>query len=301
MGVRRAVEIASKEAAFTAKAVVTAKAVDAKKNNFRVYTLGPLVHNPKVLADLETLGIQSIDDSLFSACDSSAAVIIRAHGISPAVEKKLRDKGCRVVDATCPTVKKNQLKTRELIQDGYYLFLAGEKEHAEITGLLGYCEDAKQRAQQQVFCEVVGGVQQAKDAALKLFEKNKDVKTALLGQTTISKEEYAAIGEEIIKYFPDLKIINTICTAAGERQNALRELLLKTDAVIVAGGKESANTRCLYEIAKQSGKPCVLAENAQEIPAEFLRYNTAGLCAGASTPDSVIDEIENFLVKSHFT
>jgi 4-hydroxy-3-methylbut-2-enyl diphosphate reductase len=113
-----------------------------------------------------------------------------------------------------------------------------------------------------------------------------------LGQTTISEDEYFKIANEIRIYFPDLEIINTICDATKERQNALVEILPLTDAVIIVGGKESSNTNRLFVIAKESSKPVVLVENAEDIPREFLNYKTIGLCAGASTPDSVIEEIE---------
>ena len=310
MGVRRAVALAFEEAR------------KAAKNGVPVYTFGPLIHNPKTLDDLKKLGIQSIDDFAPADLPSNSIIIIRAHGISPALERDLREKGCRIVDATCPKVKANQLKTLELIGEGYYLFLAGESNHAEIEGLLGYArettlqkarETALQKARETTLqearetslreaktgsnssylkCVVVGNADDARMAAEELYRKNKFLKTALLGQTTISKDEYDNIKDEIIKFFPNLEIINTICAATSERQQALREMLPLADAVIVAGGEESANTRRLLAIAKESGKPCVLAENAQDIPGEFFSFSTVGLCAGASTPDSVVEEIE---------
>jgi 4-hydroxy-3-methylbut-2-enyl diphosphate reductase len=280
MGVRRAVDLAVKEARNAAA-------------NGKVYTLGPLIHNRRVLDELKSLGINSISNRTFGSeqLENSkekrinCSIIIRAHGISPELEDKIRDSGCRVVDATCPKVKANQLKTQELSSSGYCLFLAGEAEHAEITGLLGYAASAP-------FCVVTGTVQEAKKKACELYKKNKHGLTALLGQTTISEDEYKAIGNEIKKLFPNLEIINTICTATHERQTALREILDKVDAVIVAGTEESANTRRLLVIAKKSGKPCIIAEKPSAIPKEFFTYETVGLCSGASTPDSVVDEIE---------
>ncbi|MCL2804935.1 MAG: 4-hydroxy-3-methylbut-2-enyl diphosphate reductase [Treponema sp.] len=268
MGVRRAFDLAVKEAGRASA----------------VYTLGQLVHNPKVLDDLKKLGL------LNDLPPDNSTVIIRAHGISPDAQKELADRGCKIVDATCPKVKENQLKTRALAEDGYFLFLAGEAQHAEIKGLLGYGAISCARN----IC-VVGDASEAKSAAASLYKSNKDIKTALLGQTTISQEEYSAIGEEIKKYFPALEIVNTICSATTERQRALRDILPLADAVIIAGGKESANTQRLFAIAKESGKPCVLAENAASIPASFFAFNTVGISAGASTPDSVIEEIENML------
>jgi len=279
MGVRRAVDLAVEEAG------------KAAKDGNSVYTLGPLIHNPKVLDDLKALGIQVIDEPSFSDYCSlltvNCSLIIRAHGISPALESDLRGRGCRIVDATCPKVKANQLKTRDLAGAGYFLFLAGEAHHAEIEGLLGYAKSGD--------CIIVGGAEEARNAAEKLSSEKRHEKTALLGQTTISEEEFSGIGNEIKKFFPALEIVNTICAAASERQHALREVLPLTDAVIVAGGEESANTRRLLAIAKESGKPCVLAENAAGVPEEFFAFETVGISAGASTPDSVVDGIESFL------
>ena len=296
MGVRRAVDLAFEEAGKAAK--------DA------VYTYGPLIHNPKVLDDLKNSGIKFIDEfssaDNFSFLSSDSTVIIRAHGISPVLEKELREKGCRIIDATCPKVKANQLKTRELIGADYFLFLAGEANHAEIEGLLGYARETTLREAREtqngcnsshLNCIIVRNIDDARNTAEELYKKNKFFKTALLGQTTISKDEYDNIGNEIKKFFPNLEIINTICAATGERQQALREILPLADAVIVAGGEDSANTRRLLAIAKESGKPCVLAENAQDIPAEFFSFETVGLCAGASTPDSVVEEIQERLTQ----
>jgi len=283
MGVRRAVEIAEEEA------------IRAKDNGKTVYTLGPLIHNPKVLKDLKQLGINQINNEQLinnKGILKNYSVVIRAHGISPEIEKTLYESGCNVVDATCPKVKANQLKIEELSEEGYSFFLAGEEKHAEVEGLLGFAKNAP-------FCVVIGSADEAKRQALSLKDNpvllKHDKKIALLGQTTISEEEYRNIENEIKKFFPNLKTVNTICTATHERQMALKEILNDVNAVIVAGGEDSANTRRLLAIAKESGKPCVIAQDADSIPDEFFSYNTIGLCSGASTPDSVVDEIERVL------
>ncbi|MCL2411562.1 MAG: 4-hydroxy-3-methylbut-2-enyl diphosphate reductase [Treponema sp.] len=308
-GVRRAVELAVQEA----KKAHTSQSLQSGEKT--VYTLGSLIHNPKVLSDLELLGVKTINNddneelTINNKQLSDCSVIIRAHGISPELEKNLKDSGCKIIDATCPKVKANQLKIKELSELGYCLFVAGEKKHAEITGLLGYAKGANCGANCGAicgvqFCVVIGTEQEAKENALTLSETNKKnskvakvAKAALLGQTTISADEYRLIGNQIKSFFPNLEIVNTICSATHQRQEALREILPKVDAVIVAGGEQSANTRRLFVIAKESGKPCVIAENAEAIPKEFFAYETIGLCSGASTPDSVIDEIEKFLLQ----
>jgi len=281
MGVRRAVELA------------TEQAKKAAQEHCALYTLGHLIHNPQVSADLEKQGVIALDQSALDQLDGklkNSGVIIRAHGISPQTEEKLRGTGCKVTDATCPNVKKNQLKTQELSRAGYSLFLAGESSHAEIEGIKGYASSAP-------FCKQVVNSEQAREAAAALHEADREAKTALLGQTTISQDEYRSIGNEIKKYFPDLEIIDTICAATAERQQALREILNKVDAVIIAGGKESANTRRLLLIAQESGKPCAITERVEEIPEEFYGFKSVGISAGASTPDTLIDDIEKILTK----
>jgi 4-hydroxy-3-methylbut-2-enyl diphosphate reductase len=280
MGVRRAQEIAE----------------TAAKNfkGTRIYTIGPLVHNPKVLEDLNQIGIktlnnlQDIDTKEISDC----SFIIRAHGISPAIEENLQNRGAHIIDATCPKVKKSQIKAQELARKGYSIFLAGKANHAEIEGILGYAKDENSRPS---FCVTVENASEAEKAAQELYKNASNARTALLSQTTNSQEEYRKIGDAIKKYYPNLEIVDTICAATSERQKSLRNLLEKAEAVIITGGKDSANTIRLYEIAQKSGKPCVLIENAAEIPPAFFNYKTIGLSAGASTPDSVINEIESRL------
>jgi 4-hydroxy-3-methylbut-2-en-1-yl diphosphate reductase len=295
MGVRRAIELA-----------YTQLACGKADSPGKVYTLGPLIHNPQALEDLKQRGISILDENKLPENISGAVVIIRAHGISPQTETELRERGAVVVDATCPKVKANQLKAASLAKEGYRLFLAGEETHAEIAGIRGYAEDGwlqrKNDAGNKQFLQVVSNVTEGDTRAAKLFAEDATLKsdaskTALLAQTTISEEEYKAIGEAISQYFPALEIIQTICAATRERQDSLRELLDRVDAVAIGGGKDSANTRRLLSIAQASGKPCVIVETAADIPPDFFRFETVGLAAGASTPDTVIDSICKSLAK----
>lgn len=286
MGVRRALELAGAEA--------------DRAGGGGVFTLGPLIHNPQALEALQNRGVKVIDENRFPRDMDGASFIIRAHGISPQTETELRGRGGRVIDATCPEVKASQLKAKALVEAGYRLFLAGEAGHAELIGIRGYARAGAGAWAEASFCAVVGNAAEAEEAAAGLSVLSPSsaalrVKTALIGQTTISEEEYRAIGEGIKKYFPDLKIIQTICAGIRKRQDALRELLGKVDAVIIAGGKKSANTRRLLAIAEEQGKPCALVESAAVIPPGFSAFQTVGLCAGASTPDTVVDEIERAL------
>jgi 4-hydroxy-3-methylbut-2-enyl diphosphate reductase len=286
-GVRRAVELAYTEA-------------EHSKGDRPVYTLGPLIHNPQVLDDLKRRGVEILDERHLPENLRGAVVIIRAHGISPQTEAELRRRGAQVVDATCPKVKSSQIKAAAFAKDGYRLFLAGEERHAEIIGIKGYAEAAGRTAP---FCAVVSNAAEAEKAAAQLHDEDaalcRNAATALIGQTTISTEEYQSIGSAITRFFPDLEIAQTICAATEERQDSLRELLDKTDAIIIAGGKESANTRRLIAIAETAAlpasKPCAQVETAADIPANFFKFNIIGLASGTSTPDTVIDDIERRL------
>lgn len=280
MGVRRAVELAEREVAAPAPGQ-------------KYCTLGPLIHNPQVLDSLKKKGLEILDKKDLSGPLENTTVIIRAHGISPGLEAELRERGSRVLDATCPKVKANQLRARSLAAGGYRIFLAGEENHGEVAGLRGYAADTGSGAS----CAVVGNAAEAKRAAEKLYREAPEAKTALIGQSTISPEEYLAAGEEIKKLFPGLYVADTICGATRDRQDSLRELCGRVEAVIVAGGKDSANTRRLLAIARAQGKPCWLVEEAKDLPTEINAYARVGICAGASTPDQVIDAIEKRLLR----
>ncbi|MDR3124151.1 MAG: 4-hydroxy-3-methylbut-2-enyl diphosphate reductase [Treponema sp.] len=280
MGVRRAMEMAE-------------AALSQTPQTGTVYAMGNLIHNPQAMAPLLKQGLVVLDEEKIPEDLRRAPVVIRAHGVSPQLEAALTGRGARIVDATCPKVKASQIKAQELRSLGCRVFLAGERRHAEIIGVLGYAPD----------CVVVGSPAEAAAAAEKLRRESGALKTALIGQTTWDLAEYAAIADAIRAFFPDLEVSDTICGATRARQDSLRALCAEADAVIVAGGRESANTRRLLDIARSfpgpdgRGKPAWLVETPGEIPAEIDRHDTVGLCAGASTPDALIDAIEEALLK----
>jgi 4-hydroxy-3-methylbut-2-enyl diphosphate reductase len=278
MGVRRAVDLAEGELAAGGSAVSG------------VCSYGPLIHNPQVLRSLEKRGLGIIDEKDPANPARPSVVIVRAHGISPALEENIRRRGARIVDATCPKVKASQRAALDLAKRGLTVFIAGEKTHAEVQGIAGYVE-AGAAAHNGAPWIIVGNAAEARDAACALGRKQPGAKAALIAQTTLSQDEYALIASAITETFPDLEIRSTICGATRERQDALRELCARCDALVIAGGKGSANTRRLLAIARQCGKPAWLIETAADLPPELKGYQTLGLSAGASTPDNVIEEI----------
>ncbi|MCL2374450.1 MAG: 4-hydroxy-3-methylbut-2-enyl diphosphate reductase, partial [Treponema sp.] len=197
MGVRRAVEMARRE---------------SPTPDARVYTLGPLIHNPIVLKDLEDRGISILGDGEIPPEPEKSTVIIRAHGVSPRQEADIALSGARILDATCPHVKQSQMKARYFAEKGYLVFLAGEENHGEIAGIRGYAEDAGNTS---ASCCVVGSPQDAQRAGADLSRICPGAKAILIGQTTISAGEYHAIGEILRQFFPALEMLDTICAATA--------------------------------------------------------------------------------------
>ena len=290
MGVRRAVEMARE----AGQGAVIAGDSDTGPSGRQVYTFGPLIHNPQVLKTLEERGISCLKEDGISALPKGSTVIIRAHGVAPLIEQEMRRQGVNILDATCPHVKLSQSKAKDFAEKGRLVFLAGEENHAEIEGIRGYVEMHSR-------CFVIGNPAEAEQKATELSRIEPAAKTVLIGQTTIRTEEYRAIGETIKSFFPSLEIVDSICGATMDRQEALRELCEKTDAVVIAGGAKSANTQRLLSLARELGKPAWLVEAASQIPSEIAAYETIGLSAGASTPDELVEEIEKALrAKSGF-
>jgi len=276
MGVRKAVEKSLQE---------------AEKNNKsgdgqKVFTMGPLIHNPDVLHMLADRGIGILDQSQLPHRLDGTTVVIRAHGVSPSLVQNLNERGALVVDATCPRVRLSQMKAASYSQQGYTVILAGEANHSEIIGIAGYAPA----------CLIVSTPQEAAEAAKRLQEASPDVKLALIGQTTLTREEYRGIARELETCFPVIEVFDSICKATADRQIALASLCEECDAIVVVGGMNSANTKRLYSSALSLGRPAWHVEGVADLPEELRMYDKIGLTAGASTPDWIIDEVESHLL-----
>jgi len=279
-----------------------------RREGRRVFTLGPLIHNPQAVAELEALGVFALDEADIDARVSGATVVIRAHGVAPEAIARLEALGARVVDATCPRVLASQRRAADWARKGYAVVIAGDRDHGEVTGIAGYARAAEQEtnaaraaaAQNRTPnlsaagasnspCFVVGSAEEA--AALVI-----EGPVALIAQTTIKAAEYEAIRAALAIGHPTLEVVDSICPATGDRQRALEELAASCDAIVVVGGRNSANTTRLLSSALASGKPAWLVETAAELPAEIRAYATVGVTAGASTPDALVDEVESALL-----
>ena len=276
MGVRRAEELA----------LLAAK--EGERARKPVFTYGPLIHNPQAVADLEKAGVRVLDPEAFGKglLDATAAgsiVVIRAHGASPEAFERLERLGAEVIDATCPRVLKSQKKAKELLEQGYSVVIAGDRRHGEVAGILGHAPGAV----------VVENAAEAKALAESWAGKP----VALIAQTTIKKSEYDAILERFRASCPNVLAVETLCPATFDRQAALADLAGRVDAIVVVGGKNSANTQRLFMAAVESGKPAWHIETAAELTNEIFSYGSVGITAGASTPDSMVDEVERFLLQ----
>jgi 4-hydroxy-3-methylbut-2-enyl diphosphate reductase len=183
-----------------------------------------------------------------------------------------------LVDATCPRVLNSQKKVGEASEKGMSVIIAGDKDHGEVQGIAGYAKNIS----------IISNRLEAEKISVTL-------PALLISQTTFSKEEYDSIGAVLSARFPEIEIADSICPATGKRQKALIDIADKVDAIIVIGGKNSANTVRLYETALKLGKKVWHIENENEIPDEVKNFSIIGVTAGASTPDWVIKEVADKL------
>ncbi len=268
----------------------------------RVYSLGPLIHNPTVLSDLERRGLEVIspDAISFAGGDSGpggisprslegASVIIRAHGTTPAITESLAAAGAKVIDATCPKVHLSQRRVREWSAKGYGIVIAGDRNHGEVTSIASFAEPSPAGS-------AVSVVQNEAEAKALADRGRIPGKAVLIAQTTFSPAEFARISQVLQERLPELVVFDSICSATMERQEALKALAGKVDGIIVIGGKSSANTRRLYESAKNLVPLADLIEDASMIKKEFYALKRVGITAGASTPEAVIKEVESSLL-----
>ena len=268
-GVRRAVELAEKAL--------------AENKDKTVYSLGPLIHNENALKSLGEKGLFTVDESAISEIPDGAVVIIRAHGVAPSVTDALEAKNCKIIDATCPRVKASQKMVERYSSENDYVVLTGDRNHGEVIGIAGYA--GENFAQLQDF-------EEAENFEI-TGEAEKNV--ILLSQTTYSPKEFEKIENLFRSKFHNLAVMNTICPATNERQQALLELCSKVEGVLVVGGKNSANTKRLYQTAAANCHLAAHIQSAADIPPQFFTLKRIGITAGASTPDEIIIEVERIL------
>lgn len=262
------------------------KTQEILKQKDNVYCLGEIVHNKQVTEELETEGLNIIDEIK----KAKNNVIIRAHG-EPQETYTLAEKlGIEILDLTCPKVLRIHKIAKEYSNKGYYILLIGHKEHPETIGTISYCGKNSEIIENEEDIE----------KKLNSFYKTNIKKILILVQTTYSLEKFNRIIEKIKKELKnkeiEIKIENTICDATKIRQDETNKLSKEVDAMIIIGGKHSSNTNKLYEIAKAYCKNSFLIETKNEIDIKIIKkFKKIGIMAGASTPKKSIDSVVEIL------
>ncbi|WP_419026345.1 bifunctional 4-hydroxy-3-methylbut-2-enyl diphosphate reductase/30S ribosomal protein S1 [Emergencia sp.] len=239
----------------------------------KIYTCGPLIHNQFVIDNLADQGVGIIYQP--EEAEEGDIVIVRSHGETKAFFYRATERGLCVIDATCPFVNRIHQLVHEAYQQGKQIVIIGDENHPEVTGINGWCENTAL-------------IVNSKEEAETIREGN----LFLVCQTTIKKELLDDIISVIESKNFTMEINNTICNATKERQQSCEALSKKVDAMVIVGGKNSSNTRKLYEISKKNCNNSFFIENIKDLPLKQLRKcNKIGVAAGASTPECVIKEV----------
>jgi 4-hydroxy-3-methylbut-2-enyl diphosphate reductase len=259
MGVRRAMDMTLKSIA---------------RHGTKPSTYGPLIHNPQVLELLKEKGVEICRSP--ASIGSDQPLIIRAHGIPPETREALKKRGVLVIDATCPRVLNVQSIIRRHTKKGGFTIIVGDANHPEVVGLLGYAGEE--------------GIVVSTPEDVEKIPQGK--RLCVVAQTTQNNARYEHIARQIHERFPDAEIYQTVCDSTQNRQGEAERMAAAVDAMIVVGGKSSANTARLTELIRESGTPVFQVETDEEIdPSWFKRCEVVGITAGASTPNWIIQRV----------
>ncbi len=271
-GVKRAVESATN---------------DILNSKESINCLGEIVHNKAVVKKLEDLGVKFVENIE----DVEQKTIIRAHGVPKSIYEYAKNNKIELKDYTCPSVLKIHNIAEEYVSQGYYIFLCGSKVHPENIGTISYCGENSFNIEKIEDVEI----------AIRNLEKSNIKKVALISQTTFSLKAFKEIEQkikEILEKDYEVIIRNTICNATEKRQVETEELAKRVDFMIIIGGKNSSNTKKLYEISKKNLEKTIVIEDYREIDLKELNgMKKVGIMAGASTPNQSIDEVIELLKK----
>lgn len=247
----------------------------------KIFTYGPIIHNEEVIKDLRSHGVEVLNDEEELKTADADVVVIRSHGVAKYIYDIMEERGITCVDATCPFVKKIHKIVAEKSTEGAYIVIVGNGEHPEVQGIRGWAG------------EQVTVVQTPEDA--ERFElPDKDQKVCIVAQTTFNYNKFKELVEIISKKRYDIVVLNTICNATKERQTEARQIAARVDAMVVIGDKRSSNTQKLFEICKEECLNTYYIQTLDDFDMNQLRsVETVGITAGASTPNNIIEEVQN--------
>lgn len=252
-----------------------------------VYTYGPIIHNEEVIADLEARGVRVIDTEKELDQIQTGTVIIRSHGVGKAIYDHIESRGLRLVDATCPFVKKIHRAVSEAGSRGDHVIIIGKADHPEVQGIIGWCSGTY---------NVIAAIEDAEKLSI---PEGRKVTTVC--QTTFNLVKYKKIIDYLTSIWYDVYVVKTICTATQERQTEAKEIASSVDAMIVIGGRTSSNTQKLYEICKSVCEDTCYIQTLRDLSTKTFQTGctVVGITAGASTPEYIIEEVQLY-VRTNF-
>jgi len=253
----------------------------AKDTKEGVYTLGPLIHNPQVIEKLRVQGVTPIEN--INSANNIKALIIRTHGVAPKIYEETMKKGFKVIDATCPFVKKAQRYAQTLKEEGYQVLILGDKKHPEVQALLGFAGDN---------VIILNG-----DEPIPPLNN----KVGIIVQTTQPIEIMKKVVCDVIDSAKEVKVYNTICDSTTLRLEETKELAEAVDLMVVVGGKNSSNTTQLTNLSKKICPKVYHIETADELKDDWFKdIKKVGITGGASTPQWLIDDVVEKLKEISF-
>lgn len=264
---------------------VTKTEKELEKENGKIYCLGELVHNRQVVEKLERKGVEIIENIE----EATKKTIIRAHGVPKKVYENAKQRGIELVDLTCPKVLQIHNIAEEYVQKGHYIILVGVENHPEVIGTISFCGENSY---------LVRGKEDISNV-VKNVNESKINKILIIAQTTYSLKKFEEIVKELERELKDkcqIEVKNTICSATRLRQEETEKISKEVEVMIIVGGKNSSNTKKLYDIAKTNCVNTISVETVEELNIKDMKkYKKIGIMAGASTPNESVDKIKNIL------
>ena len=246
----------------------------------KIYTYGPIIHNEEVVGDLEKKGVSVIETKEELRQIKEGVIVIRSHGVAKEIYDQIEQQGLECVDATCPFVKRIHNIVEKESANGKQILIIGNAGHPEVEGIMGWSSTPAMVAEcaeeiEQIHC-------------------NPDQPVCIVSQTTFNYNKFKDLVEIISKKSYDVSVLNTICGATRERQTEARSIAEEVDAMIVIGDKHSSNTQKLFEICKGACKDTYYIQTLDDLDLNQLgSVETVGITAGASTPNNIIEEVQN--------
>lgn len=247
-----------------------------------IYTFGPIIHNEEVVSDLEKKGIKVIEREDELALLKEGTVIIRSHGVPKSIYDLIEERGLECVDATCPFVKRIHKIVEKESRKGKKIVIIGNAGHPEVEGIMGWSNTP---------AAVIESTKEAES-----FPENLQTPLFIVSQTTFNYNKFKELVEIFKKRGYNVNVVNTICNATEERQTEAAEIAAEADVMIVIGGKHSSNTRKLYEICREKCQATYFIQTLEDLHLELPKAAAlVGITAGASTPNNIIEEVQNYV------